>query len=510
MHHPSRHLRPLALLSLGLLLGLLAGASTEKPSTLIRQGAGLLTPSSAHAHLPAVDLADIAERTVRSVVNISTTKVQRMPHGQDMSPLLQDPFFRRFFELPPGANIPKERRARSLGSGVIVSADGVILTNEHVVQDADEIRVTLSDGREYDAEVVGADPSSDIGVIRLKDKIEGLEPLPFGDSSALRLGETVIAIGNPFGVGQTVTMGIVSALGRANVGIVDYEDFIQTDAAINPGNSGGALINLKGQLIGINTAIVSRTGGYQGIGFAIPSNMSQSIMDSLVKHGRVMRGWLGVMIQNIDSDMAGALGLEDQSGVLVADVSEDSPAMKAGVKVGDVIVAVDGKEVDSTGALRNRIAASGTGTKVKLTVVRDGKRKPLRVVLGELPAELAGPSASGSSQDAVEAAGIRLAPLTPESRSKFDLPEKLEEGVVVADVAMGSPAAEAGLRPGQVILEVDRKTVKSVEEVSELLRTKDNDRHLLLVWRDGGTAFIVLKIEQGEEESQEDDPDVDE
>ncbi|MFT5040289.1 MAG: serine protease Do [Hyphomicrobiaceae bacterium] len=496
-------MRPATLLAATFALSALGVGATSLSTSPLATAAGFLPPNSAYAHLPALDVADIAERTVRSVVNISTTKLAKVPHGQDMSPLFNDPMFRRFFEVPPGAKGPHQRRSRSLGSGVIVSAEGVILTNEHVVTEADEIKVTLSDGREFDAEFVGADPSSDIGVIRLKEQVDGLEPLPFGSSAALRLGETVIAIGNPFGVGQTVTMGIVSALGRANVGIVDYEDFIQTDAAINPGNSGGALINLKGELVGINTAIVSRSGGYQGIGFAIPSDMAQSIMDNLITHGRVLRGWLGVMIQNIDSDMADALGLESQGGVLVSDVSEDSPALEAGVEVGDVIIQVDGTTVDSTGALRNKIAGSGAGTKVKLGVLRNGKRKNIKVLLGELPADLTRPSTGPGRESAADKVGMRLAELSDETREKFEVSDKVEQGVVVADVAVGSVAAEAGLRPGQVILEIDREKIDSVDNAIESL--VEGDRHLLLVWQDGGTAFIVLKLEAADDADDADD-----
>lgn len=460
--------------------------------------ANLLGASAAEAHLPAVDITNIAEASVQSVVNVFSTKIEKpraggAPHGEDIPEIFNDPMFRRFFEMPPNGQTPHGREARSLGSGVIYNTDGVILTNSHVVLGADEIRVKLSDGREFQAEVVGTDPKSDIGVIRLKDKVEGLKPLPVGASAKLRLGETVIAIGNPFGVGQTVTMGIVSALGRANVGIADYEDFIQTDAAINPGNSGGALINLKGQLIGINTAIVSRTGGYQGIGFAIPSDMVTAIADSLITHGKVLRGWLGVMIQDIDSDMADALGLDNLGGVLVADVSPESPAEDAGVKRGDIIVEVDGTQVGSTGQLRNLIAGSGVGTKVKLTVLRDEKRKTVKVLLGELPEDLAEGQSPDGSATASALAGMQVTELNKDSRLRFEIPEDLEEGILIADLEFGSAAAEAGLRPGDVILEVDRVKVTAVDGLVEALGSNKNGRSLLLVWRGGGTSFVVLK-----------------
>ncbi len=500
--------RSIVLVLIGMGLGFFAAAGTgsgNDPTPAMTRFLAPIPALAREARRP-VDVADVAERTVRSVVNVSTTKVARAPQqGEDMSPLFNDPFFRRFFELPPGANIPRELRARSLGSGVIVSAEGVILTNDHVVEEADEIRVTLSDGREFDAEVVGSDPSSDIGVIRLKEPVEGLEPLPFGSSDKLRLGETVLAIGNPFGVGQTVTMGIVSALGRANMGIADYEDFIQTDAAINPGNSGGALINLKGELVGINTAIVSRTGGYQGIGFAIPSDMARSIMDSLLEHGRVMRGWLGVSIQNIDADMAGALGLESSSGVLVADVSPDSPAQEAGFQRGDVVIELNGEAVATTGALRNRVAGSGAGTKVKVTILRDGERKTLKVVLGELPEDMVRTPKTGGGTSAVEKLGMRLSELDDETRERFEIPEKVESGAVVSDLAIGGVAAESGLRPGDVILEIDRREIASVEDATKAIEEGDGERRLLLVWRSGGTSFVVLKLDEDKDKEAEPD-----
>ena len=251
-------------------------------------------------------------------------------------------------------------RENSLGSGVIVRKSGVILTNNHVIEGASKIRVTLSDGRDFDAEVVGADPKSDIAVIKMLKPPKDLAPIALGDSDSLRLGEMVVAIGNPFGLGHTVTMGIVSAKGRANVGIVDYEDFIQTDAAINPGNSGGALIDLQGRLIGINTAIASRSGGYQGIGFAVPSNMARAVMNSLLKHGRVVRGWLGVAIQPVTKDLQRAMGLKTTKGVLISDVMQDSPAARSGIKRGDVIE-LAGETLRDPVHLRNRVAAAGSG-----------------------------------------------------------------------------------------------------------------------------------------------------
>lgn len=343
-------------------------------------GAWRAAPSNAVA-APSVltdgTISDVAERVVQSVVNISTSRtVQAGPAAWD--PLFGDPRSPLFGE-------PSERKASSLGSGVIVTAQGRILTNNHVVQGADDIKVTLSNGTELPAKIVGTDPRSDVAVLQLQGSLPTLRPLTLGDSSSLRLGEVVLAIGDPFGVGQAVTMGIVSAKGRASVGIVDYEDFIQTDAAINPGNSGGALVNLRGELVGINTAILSKSGGYQGIGFAIPSNMAKQIADMLVKDGRVKRGYLGVNIATVNQEIAKKVGLKVDQGVLVTEVQPGGPAAKAGLRDGDVIVALNGSEVKDAGKLRNTIAMSAEGSAMDLQVVRGGGKQSIKVKLAELP-----------------------------------------------------------------------------------------------------------------------------
>jgi serine protease Do len=421
-------------------------------------------------------LPEVAEVAVKSVVNISSTRV--LPQN----PMMQDPFFRYFF----GQRRMPERRQQSLGSGVIVREDGVILTNNHVVQEADAIKVNLSDEREYEAEVVGTDPESDLAVIKLVDPPKDLVPLALGDSSALRLGETVLAIGNPFGVGQTVTMGIVSATGRANVGIVDYEDFIQTDAAINPGNSGGALVNLQGELVGINTAILSRTGGYQGIGFAIPSNMVNALMMDLLDDGRVSRGFLGVMIQDITPELAEAFGLKDTNGVLVAEVMDDGPAAKAGIRNDDVILSVGGTPVDSAARLRLVVASKGADEDVAVVLMRDGKKKTVRVHLTEKE------SRAGASSEAPGTGnlGLSLAPLDSATRQQFEIDRRLQRGAVIAQVAPGSPAAEAGLRPGDVITEVNRRPVAGPEDAAKALGTKGNV--LLRIIRGAGAVYVVI------------------
>ena len=434
-------------------------------------------------------LADIAESRVSGVVNISSTKLIRSNAKQFRHPFFNDPFFRDFFGQR-FYNIPKERRERSLGSGVIVSKDGLVLTNNHVVENAEEIIVTLSDKRELEAEIVGTDPKSDVAVIRLKGDLPDLTPMPIGNSGELRLGDIVLAIGNPFGLDHTVTMGIVSAKGRANVGITDYEDFIQTDAAINPGNSGGALINLKGELIGINTAIVTRSGGYQGVGFAIPSNMAKTVMDSLITHGKVVRGWLGVVIQDLDKKLAEAMGLKDTTGVLIADISEKSPAAEAKLKRGDVILRVNGEKMTSTGRLRNTIATMGAGAKVQLDIMREGKEEAIALTLGELPDDLAGPTSFEKTGGIL--GGMSVAPLNEMTREQFKIHKNIQSGVIITQIEHGSTAAQAGLKPGDVIVEMNRQPVRSIEDFQRIYsQTKDD--LLILISRRSNTFFLVLR-----------------
>ncbi len=427
-------------------------------------------------------LSDIAERAVRSVVNISSTRIITREPGR--SPFQGDPLFERFF---PFHSLPREERARSLGSGVIVSATGVVLTNNPVVQNAQEIRVKLSDGRELSAKVVGSDQKSDLAVIQLKGDISRLQALPLGNSGKLRLGEVVLAIGNPFGVGQTVTMGIVSALGRANMGIVDYEDFIQTDAAINPGNSGGALVNMRAELVGINTAILSRTGGYQGIGFAIPSDMVRPIMDSLLQHGRVIRGWLGVVLQDLSEDVAQALKIPITRGVLVSDVVPDGPAAKAGLRRADVITHLDGQPMSSVAHLRNLVAVAGANAWVRLSVLREGQKLELKVKLSALPSEAE--ARIDRSQGAL--GGLTLEPLTEADRQKLGLPARIS-GVVVKSIEEGSSAEGAGLAAGDVILEINRRAVSDPQQFAALYR-EARGKVLLLVYREGSTMYLLLE-----------------
>jgi len=340
---------------------------------------GLSTAHAAPSVMTDASIPDVAERVVDSVVNISTSKAVRGGPAE-LDPFFSDPD-------SPAYGRPNQKRLASMGSGVIVTAGGRILTNAHVVNGADDIKVTVQDGTDYEAKVVGIDPKADLAVLQLKGKVPALKPLTFGDSSQLRLGEVVLAVGNPFGVGKSVTMGIVSAKGRGNMEIEEYEDFIQTDAAINPGNSGGALVNLRGELVGINTAIASRSGGYQGIGFSIPANMVRPIMEMLVKDGKVVRGFLGVDIRTVTADLAKENNLGASRGAVVANVQPDSPAARAGLASGDVIVSLNGAEIRTSEVLRNSIALLKPGTTVDLEVVGrvPAKKRVLKAKLGELP-----------------------------------------------------------------------------------------------------------------------------
>jgi serine protease Do len=429
-------------------------------------------------------MAEVAAAVRPAIVNISTTTTVKMSGGTN--PFYNDPFFRRFFGEPFGHNQPQERKSGGLASGVIVSPDGYIITNYHVVKDADEIKVTLSDRKEFTGKVIGSDPKTDIAVVKIAAK--DLPTVPWGNSDALEVGDVVLAVGNPFGLNQTVTMGIVSATGRENVGIADYEDFIQTDAAINPGNSGGALVNAKGQLVGINTAIYSTSGGYMGIGFSIPSNMVKTIMTSLMKTGKVVRGWLGVSIQKITPDLASQFDLKGENGAIVSDVVENSPADKAGMKRGDVIEEYDGRKTDDPNQLRNMVASSVPGEEHSVTVLRDGKELTLKVTIGELPADIQ-QYAAGEYRNVLK--GINVQDITPEIAKQLGVPARIK-GVVISDVAEDSPAAGV-LAQGDVIQQVNRKNVGSVKEYQEIAsKIKPDETVLLLVYRGGSSLYVTL------------------
>lgn len=440
-------------------------------------------------------LAEIAELVKPSVVSIITERKVAGGGPGGMMPFFNDPFFRRFFGDRFGEQDQfhgRERRQEGLGSGVIVDKNGYILTNNHVVDKADEITVVLSDKRELKGELIGTDPKTDLAVIKID--ADGLHPLDLGDSDKLRVGEIVVAVGNPYRLNLTVTMGIVSAKGRANVGIADYEDFIQTDAAINPGNSGGAMVNSRGELVGINTAIFSTSGGYQGIGFAIPSNMARLVMDQLLKTGKVIRGWLGVVIQPVTPELAKQFDLSSDKGVLVSDVVKDSPADDAGMKRGDVIVGMDGKETEHPYTLRNMVAATPPGTAVRFNVVRDGREKTLKVKLGELDKDQM--AAAGSSVTGYDNAlkGVAVDTLTDTLRERLDLPEGMT-GVVVSSVDRDSPSGSV-LSQGDIILEINRKTVENISDYERVASGLEKDGSvLLLVFRKGNTIFLTISGE---------------
>ena len=440
-------------------------------------------------------LSDVATVATPSVVNISTMRVIKSPEGTPFE-FFDDPFFRRFFgDQYPHPNVPRERKEQSLGSGVIVSENGYIVTNNHVIEKGEAIKVLLSDKRDFTAKLIGADPKTDIAVIKIE--AQELSALPWGDSDKLKAGDITFAIGNPFGLNQTVTMGVISAVGRANVGIADYEDFIQTDAAINPGNSGGALLNVRGELIGINTAIVSRSGGYQGIGFAVPSNMARSVIESLIQHKKVVRGWLGVSIQEVTSDLAQEFGARDLRGAIVSGVVKGSPAEKAGIRQGDVILQYNGKLVQDTAHLRNMVSQTPVGTRVKVKLLRKKKETTVEAMIAELPKKTAEvvPGGRAGERESSALAGTVVREVTPEIARRFGM-GKDEKGVVIVKVAGDSRAFEAGLRPGDIVLQVNHADIVTLEDYNAAIGNLSNDEIvLLLVRRKGQDLFVTLRPE---------------
>jgi serine protease Do len=437
--------------------------------------------------------ADVVKKISPSVVKVYVTgKAPQL--GGENNPFFEDPLFRRFFGQPHGMRPAPMPRQEGLGSGVIVSKDGYILTNNHVVENAEKVRVVVGDeGEEFDAKVVGTDPKTDIAVIKIESKGKSFEPAVAGDSDKIQVGDVTLAVGNPFGIGQTVTMGIVSATGRASLGM-EYEDFIQTDAAINPGNSGGALVDAQGRLIGINTAIMSRSGGNHGIGFAVPINLARSAMESLIEHGRVVRGFMGVNIQDVDPALAEQFDLKKSDGAVVTDVTPGSPAEKAGLKSGDVIVAFNGKDVRDSRLLKLQVAQTPPSQKVPVKIWRDGKEKELTVTLKEFPqdqlAKSGKKSGDANTEDVLD--GVTVGDLDRNMRQQFNIPAKVE-GAVVLEVDPESPSYRAGLREGMVIQEINRKPVKDASEAVELSEQAKGKTALLKIWSNGGSHFIVVK-----------------
>lgn len=433
----------------------------------------------------------VVKQAMPAVVNISSTRKV----STEASPL-NDPLLRRFFGGEGGKQfeVPRERLEESLGSGVIVDPSGLIVTNYHVIAKAQTIKVLLSDKRQFDAKVIGADPQTDIAIIKIG--ADNLPTLKWGNSDNLAVAEPVFAIGNPFGLNETVTSGIVSAVGRANVGIADYEDFIQTDAAINPGNSGGALIDTKGDLMGINTAIFSQSGGYMGIGFAVPSNMAHSVMESLLKYGKVTRGWLGVAIQALTPDLAKQFGLNQAEGALVSQVVSDSPAARAGLRPGDVILGYDGKPVPSPGILRNLVAQTPVNQVAQVKIERGGKSQTINVRIAEQPKQMvaAGRGATPGGDETQESGlnGVQVRALTPDIAQQIGV-DPSTRGVVVADVDPNSVVAESGLQAGDVITEIDHKPIRSIEDYHRVVsRLGDKKDVLLLTDRAGVKRFVVV------------------
>ncbi len=449
-----------------------------------------------------VSFAPVVKRVGPSVVNVYTTSKVEMRDTSFNGAFPNDELFRRFFgdrfeAPPPRRDMPLPRR-NGVGSGVIVTEDGYILTNAHVVKGAEEIRVVLSpDKKEYTAEVVGADEGTDIAV--LKVDAEGLPAITMGDSDKLEVGDLALAVGNPFGIGQTVTMGMVGAKGRATMGDdLEYQDFIQTDAAINPGNSGGALVDARGRLVGINTAILSRTGGNHGIGFAVPVNLARNVMQNLIEHGRVVRGYLGVVIQEITPALATAFDLKgEERGALVSQVQEDGAADEAGVKVGDVIVEFNGETVKDVRSLKLKVAGASPRSKTPLKIVRDGKAMELQVRLKELPGEdrLLSDRGERNSASDEKLKGVGVEDLDREARRRHRIPSDVS-GALVTSVDPRSEAYEAGLRPGDVILEMNRQTVSGADDAVELSRKLDTDAVLLRIWSGGGSRYLV--VEEGD------------
>jgi len=430
-------------------------------------------PNFNAAGKPFPSLAPMLKQVNPAVVNISTYSTQRSSYN----PLLNDPFFRHFFNIPDQQQYQQraEKRQQSAGSGVILNAsDGIVMTNFHVIKGADEVQVSLIDGRTYKARVLGSDPDLDIAILKIKGK--NLTQVSLADSSRLEVGDFVVAIGNPFGLGQTVTTGVVSALGRSGLGIEGYENFIQTDASINPGNSGGALVNLNGELVGINTAIIAPAGGNVGIGFAIPINMARASMEQIIEHGEVKRGQIGVGIQDITPDLRQAFNLKNgQLGVLITKVTDGSPAKDAGIKPGDVVLRVDGHATKSTGQLRSQIGMKVIGDKVKLTILRDGNMKTISVKV--------------SKPHSITAAEGNLHPLL--NGAQFENSSD-SDGVLVAKMAPNSAAAYSGLRPGDIIVAANKRRVYDIASFKKAL-VRSRSSILLQINRSGNSLFIIIR-----------------
>jgi len=442
--------------------------------------------------------ASAAEKAMPAVVSIKVEKtinVGRSYQGdQQMNDSFDNDLLRQFFggQLPQ-LQVPRKYKEKGQGSGFIISKDGYILTNNHVVGDADKITVELQDGRTFtNAKVIGSDPGTEVALI----KIEGddFPVLPMGKSKGNKIGDWVIAIGNPFGLSETVTVGVISAVGRNQVGIANYENFIQTVAAINPGNSGGPLINLDGEVIGINTAIYSESGGYMGIGFAIPIDMARGIQEQLLANGKVIRGYLGIYCQDVTQDMAKLLDFTESTGIIVATVENGSPASKAGLMNGDIIYELNGKKIESYDAFRNEIANIKPGSKINLAILRNGKEMNLKATLGERDDDGVANATNDEQTSKKEELGIEVQNVNVQIARQLGY--KADEGVVITQVYPGSPASEAGIESGDLILRVNKQNVNSVDEFEEAINKIDSDKVILLVKNGKNSSFVVINLEQ--------------
>ena len=481
MQSRSVSIRPKALgLTAALVLGL--GGLAAASHAWNGNPAASLKLADANEGPSRTGFAPVVKKVLPTVVKISSSKVVKTPAGFRGMP--NDPFFRQFF----GGNMPEEQRERGLGSGVIVSPEGYILTNNHVVDGATDIRVTLADQREVKGRVIGTDPKTDIAVLKVDSS--SLPSIVIGDSSKVQVGDYALAVGNPFGVGQTVTMGIVSATGRTHLGIEDYEDFIQTDAPINPGNSGGALVNDRGELVGINTAIIAHgSEGNQGIGFAVPVNLARTVMDEILKNGKVTRAYLGIVPQDVTPTIAKAFGETEPRGALVSDVTPNSPAQRSGLQRGDIILELNGKPVVDSNQLRMSVSMMHPDASVSLKVLRNGNEREMTVNLGELPVKEASLQNSGNGTKSA-LSGVSVDDLDSQTARQLGLPSSAS-GVVVTGISPSSAAADSGLQRGDVIHEVNRQAVKNTSDFERAMRNS-KDETLLLVNRQGSTLYVTV------------------